>query len=137
MLVVFYFLLGIISVFFDFAFPNETLDLVIAYEETLETDWSDTKWFFMGGFALLAVIFSFYIFIGLLLFWDSARLIYLIGFFIFMPVYFFTGVIVSSATGQALFDISSVLSGVILALIYYSPVKSYFTEKTTNPMGDP
>jgi len=54
-----------------------------------------------------------------------------------MPVYFFTGVNVSSATGQALIDTTNVLSGVILALIYFSPVKLYFTEKTTNPMGAP
>lgn len=130
-LVVCEFLLVIMSGIIDSVFPNETIALLTEYVEALEADWSDTKTIFFGGYGLLALIWVLYTFIGLLWFWDSARLLYLLGFIVFMPIYFFAGINVSSAIGQALADTGNVLSGVILALIYFSPVKSYFVEKST------
>lgn len=45
--------------YLDLAFPNESVDLVIKYSETLKRDWSDTQMFFIEGFSLLAGIFVF------------------------------------------------------------------------------
>lgn len=130
-------LLVLISGIIDWVFPDETVALLTKYSDALESDWSNTQAILISGYLLVCVVYFLFSSLGLLLFWNSARLIYLLGFIIFMPVYFFTGVNVSSATGQALIDTTNVLSGVILALIYFSPVKLYFTEKTTNPMGAP
>jgi len=121
-------------VLFDLTFPNETLDLVTEFSEALQTDWSKSKMYLIGGFGLLGIFSICYSFIGLLLFWNSARLIYLLSFIIFIPVYPFLGISVSSATSLALCESASVLSGVILALIYFSPIKSDFTEKSLNSM---
>ena len=130
-------LLVLISGIIDWVFPDETVALLTKYSDALESDWSNTQAILISGYLLVCVVYFLFSSLGLLLFWNSARLIYLLGFIIFMPVYFFAGVNVSSATGQALIDTTNVLSGVILALIYFSPVKLYFTEKTTNPMGAP
>ena len=112
-------------------FPDETLELVTDFVETLEEDWSELKMFLIVGLGLLGLLLSCYSFIGLLLFWNSARLIYLLGFIFSIPVYPFLDISVSSGTNLALCDTATVLSGVILALIYFSPVKTYFIEKPT------
>ena len=129
-LVVAEFFLVMMSGIIDSIFPNEVVALLTEYADTLESDWSETQTILIGGYLLSCIVYYLYTFLGLFLFWNSTRLIYLLGFFVFIPVYFFIGVDVASATGRVLFGATDVLAGFILALIYFSPVKSYFMEKS-------
>jgi hypothetical protein len=64
--------------------------------------------------------------IGLFMLWPPARILYLIGVasgLILMPVF---GPYVESGWGTAFEDAASIISGVILALVYFSPLKRYF-----------
>jgi hypothetical protein len=64
--------------------------------------------------------------IGLFMLWPPARILYLIGIasgLVLMPVF---GPYVESGWGTAFEDAASVVSGVILALVYFSPFKRYF-----------
>ncbi len=131
LLVVVSFLMSIICGIWDMVVQNETVGRMSEYYTTLEAEWSDTKMILMTGYFLLALVWTFYTFLGLLLFWNSARHIYLLGFIVFLPMYWVAEVIVSSGVAQTLCDTAMVLSGFILALIYYSPVQSYFIKKST------
>ncbi len=105
------------------------------YSETLEPEWSDNMMILMGGYFLLGLVITFYTFLGLLLFWNYARHIYLLGFILSLPMYWVAEIIVSSGVAQALCDTVFVLSGFILALIYFSSVKTFFVEKATSEIS--
>jgi hypothetical protein len=64
--------------------------------------------------------------IGLFMLWPPARILYLIGIasgLILVPVF---GPYVESGWGTAFEDAASIVSGVILALVYFSPLKRFF-----------
>ena len=129
-LVVLSFVLGILGGFSHLIFANPVLDQIIEYSHSLMPQWSDTKIHILTAVGVLAGLYFIYIFIGLMLFWNSARLLYLVGFIAFIPLYLALGITVISPIEQILLDASNVLAGMILALIYFSPIKQRFTEKS-------
>ncbi len=122
---------GVLAVVSDLVISNPILYQVTVYAESLEAEWSDTKTYIGISIGVLLIIYLIYTFIGLLFFWNNARLFYLAGFIVSIPFYFyFLGIVVVSPIGGLLYDSSNILSGMILALIYFSPVKQYFTERS-------
>ena len=68
--------------------------------------------------------------IGLLVLWRPARLLYTLTFVLSWPLYVLAGASVTTGTAHMLYDMSSVLAGVILGLIYFSPLKVHFERGT-------
>ena len=135
-LVVLSFVLGLLGGFSHLIFNNPVLDQIIEYSNTLTPQWSDTKINILTGVGVVSALYFLYIFIGLMLFWNSARLLYLAGFIAFIPLYLALGITVISPIEQVLLDASNVLAGMILALIYFSPIKQRFTDKTNSEKKD-
>ncbi len=129
-LVIVSFFLSIFGGFADLIISDPIVNQITEFAESIEPEWSDAKLFTILGFVILWIIYIIYTFVGLLLFWNIARHIYLAGFIIIIPMYFIVGVTVTSGIEQALYDAGSVLSGVLLALIYFSPVKQFFVGKS-------
>ena len=121
-------LISLFSGFYDLLFTHSLVDSINHYIASVEPQHSDTEyWVFTlyGIFMLTAVLAGF---IGLLMFRPWAPAVYLVGYFLSFPAYYFNGLFVSSPTAQILYDFSMMLSGFILALIYFSSLKDKFAK---------
>ncbi len=81
----------------------------------------------MAGCLALLVLGQIGAYVGLLLFWRPARALYLalvVGEILFTS--FFSSFYVGPALSFGLAEASRVVAGVILALVYWSPVKALF-----------
>ncbi|MBE0378953.1 hypothetical protein PPRY_a1507 [Pseudoalteromonas prydzensis ACAM 620] len=79
----------------------------------------------IGILVAVAVVASY---AGLLFFKSWARHIYVASFVLALPTYFMGGLIVTSGLEDLLYDLSMLMSGAVVALIYFSPVKEYFVD---------
>jgi hypothetical protein len=64
--------------------------------------------------------------IGLFFFWRPSRILYLISSVLWLLLLPFFGPNVDAGWGKAFEDAGLVVSGVILALVYFSPLKSLY-----------
>lgn len=124
----------LISVFgsaYDHIWPDPMIDQAYEYIIELETDAEpeESAFIAVAAVGLVAGIAAIVSFVGLLLFKSWARHVYLAGFVAAFSLYPYIGLAVYSGVAQILYDLSMVLSGVILSLAYYSPVAEYFEEK--------
>lgn len=125
-LVVLSYLSPFLGVFYDYFFPNLLVDRVVDYVHGLEYGvlMSNPMVFLV----LSAITFVVYVtsFVGILPFKSWARHLCLIGFLPLLPVSTLMGITIYSGWEQFFYDISILLFGVLLALVYYSPVTQYF-----------
>lgn len=68
--------------------------------------------------------------VGLLVLWRPARLLYTLTYVLSWPLYLLAGASVMTGAAHMLYDMSSVLAGVIWGLIYFSPLKEHFERGT-------
>ena len=80
----------------------------------------------LGFIGLAAMLVSS---VGLMFFWNFSRHIYAASFALNLPLLPFMGTHIASGINQMLYDLGVVVASVILALIYYSPVREYFVSK--------
>lgn len=128
--VVVVFLLSILSGFADVIFQDSVIIKLNEYAETLEPEIQEDSLNLIIGALVFAVIYLLYSFIGLILFWNMARHVYLVGFVIILPMEIFMGPVIMSGLRTFVYDFAMVLCGFLLALIYSSPVNEYFTVKS-------
>ncbi len=64
--------------------------------------------------------------IGLFFFWRPSRILYLISIILGLLLTPFFGPYVDAGWGTAFEDAATIVSGVILALVYFSPLKSLY-----------
>jgi hypothetical protein len=64
--------------------------------------------------------------IGLFFFWRPSRILYLISSVLWLLLLPFFGPNVDAGWGKVFEDAGLVVSGVILALVYFSPLKSFY-----------
>jgi hypothetical protein len=64
--------------------------------------------------------------IGLFFFWRPSRILYLISIVLSLLLTPFSGPYVDAGWGTAFEDAAMIVSGVILALVYFSPLKSLY-----------
>jgi hypothetical protein len=64
--------------------------------------------------------------IGLFFFWRPSRVLYLISTVLWLLLSPFFGPHVDAGWGTAFEDAAMIVSGVILALVYFSPLKSFY-----------
>ena len=113
---------GIVTVFTESLLPAE----LQAYEQAVsEADVTTREWVLLGvGIVLL--VFLLVSSIGLFVFWRPARLLYfctVIGGLALTPFY---GPYVDAGWGTLFQEMAMIVSGVILALIYYSPLRDLY-----------
>jgi hypothetical protein len=136
-LVVFTLLLTILSIVYDFFCADPIAEKLFAYQDILEPDWSDTKLYLLAGTISLAVLTALVGFVGLLVFWNFARHLFLSACVLFLVITPFIGPYITSGANQALYNVVNVLSGLILGLVYFSPVKHYFVSETSPIDSEP
>ncbi len=128
-LVVTSFLLGVFSGIIEYVWPDPVVEM--AYEIIIEQEeeMGESKLILLGITVLVGVFLIIGSFVGLLLFKKWGKTMYALGFLLMIPIYSIMGVGVYSGLSQMVNDISMILSGIILALVYYSPVAKYFEAK--------
>ena len=118
--------LGLLSGIYDYLWPNPETEKVYNYIVEIEAEIEGARLVIVGVLGVIAIIMLVVSIIGLLLFKSWGRHVYVAGFIVAFSLYPFVGVAVSSGFAQVLYDISMVFSGVLLALMYYSPVAKYY-----------
>lgn len=121
--------IGLLSGVYDYIWPDPITDQVFDYVVEIEPEIEGTKLVAAGVLAVVSIIMVLVSLVGLLLFKSWARHVYAAGFVAAFALYPFMGIAVYSGFGQVLYDISMVLSGVLLALMYHSPVALYYEQK--------
>ncbi len=114
---------------YDYIWSDPITDQVFDYIIEIEPEIEGTELVVAGSLAVVAIIMALVSVIGLLLFKSWARHVYAAGFVAAFTLYPFMGITVYGGFSQVLYEISMVLSGVLLALMYYSPVARYYEQK--------
>jgi hypothetical protein len=121
---------AILALVVSFWFPSQNVDVVNDYIIELEMAspeqyFSDMLLLVIGVLVAVAVVASY---AGLLFFKSWARHLYVASFVLALPTYFMGGLFVTSGIEDLLYDLSMLISGAVVALIYFSPVKEYFVD---------
>ncbi|MGH1486647.1 MAG: hypothetical protein ACRBCI_10545 [Cellvibrionaceae bacterium] len=129
LLVVLSFLLPVIGGIYDYVWPNSLLDQASEYVLSIETETSDTEDLLTTIWLAVLVVISITSVIGLLLFKRWGRQLYIAAFLVAAPFPFFSGIVVYGAIGQISNDLSFLLSGMIISLMYFSPLSKEFKKR--------
>lgn len=70
-------------------------------------------------------------YLGMLWLQNWARYSFILSYLLMLPAYFFSGVYVSSGAGQFVYDLSSMFSGALVVVIFYTPVQYFFAPQTS------
>ncbi len=133
-LVVITFILSVLAGVYDFIWPSEIITQISDYAYEIEPEYSDFQIMIVSVIAVLLLVCAAVSFVGLLLFKNWGRHLYIAGFIIAFPLYPFMGVSVVSGANQLIYDLAMVLSGVLIAVCYYSPISKQFTNKEMDPI---
>ena len=115
---------------YEYIWPDPISEKAYEYILEIEPEQEGGSLIIGGVIFFIALILTVVSFVGLLLFKSWARHLYALGLIFSFSFYPFMGVSVLSGFSQVLYDCSMVLTGVILALIYYSPIASYYEHDT-------
>ncbi|MEZ5537059.1 MAG: hypothetical protein R3F02_15730 [Thiolinea sp.] len=115
----------------DNLWQNSVQKQVFEYAYNLESAVEVGESLVLVTLAFLAILFSITSIIGLMLFKNWARHLYLATLILSATSYPFQGVSIFSGLSQLFYDTSILLFGVILCLIYYSPVADYFQDENS------
>ncbi|AFU99935.1 hypothetical protein [Simiduia agarivorans] len=119
-------LVAVVAGVYDYVWPDPFADQALNYVAEIEPVLEGGALIVVTILGFIAGIMAIVSFIGLLLFKSWARHIYLAGFVVAFSLYPFFGVMVTSGISQIFYDLSMVLSGVVIALAYYSPVARHY-----------
>jgi hypothetical protein len=113
---------GVLTVFTTSLLPEE----LQAYEQAVaEAGYTTREWVLLGvGIVLLILVLISSI--GLFVFWRPARLFYLLTLIAGVALAPFYGPYVDAGWGTLFQEAAMIISGVILALIYYSPLRDLY-----------
>jgi hypothetical protein len=127
LLVIIYFILSILSGAYDELIVNTHIEFINNYLHE-----QDIIYYLDEYISIIFVVVTIGIlvnFVGLLLFKNWARLLYLILYIAAIPTYLFDDVTVFSSVALMIYDFGMILSGFILALLYFSNVGKFFNKK--------
>jgi hypothetical protein len=117
--------LAVMSATCDFIFPNEVVDKLFAYffelkPMDIEVDPIDI------GLLVLMLVLLLAALSGLLLFKNWGRIAFVLCGVVGFPIIMMSGPYITSGLSGVLYDLSNITSGVILAMMYLSPVSEEF-----------
>jgi len=118
-------LLSVGSGLYDLVFSSELIDALwaVAYESDLDSQSDGIVMNIIYATIFLLLILAM---VGLLLFKWWGRVAFLLCGIVGFPVIAMSGPQIYSGMSGVLYDLSNILSGVILVLIYYGPISIYF-----------
>ncbi len=117
---------GLVGAFFDVMFPSAIPEALSDAQEAHDAKLSMPTLIYLGLGALISVITSVTAFIGLYIFRPWAPRLAIIATALTMLIYPALGVSLFSGWAASLNEISSILWGVVLAMVYFSPLKERF-----------
>lgn len=132
-------ILAILAGIYDYFWIDPISEQVADYAYDIEPEIEGTQLIVIVVVGILAIVFAIISFIGLLLFKSWAKLLYLAGFVLIIPLDPFMDVTVYSGVSQIFYDLSMIASGAILALLYFSPVSEFYRKQslTSQARGTP
>lgn len=113
--------------------PEELKRYDLGAEDSADTEIRTGEWILVFGAVSIAALLVISM-IGLLFLWRPARLLYTLSYVAGIPILLFSGPSVSTAITETVTELSSFLSGVIWALLYFSPIKQYFETDPDAPV---
>ncbi|GAA3952720.1 hypothetical protein [Allohahella marinimesophila] len=127
-------LLGVAATVFTFYWQSPVVEKVQAFADSLEGLLSPDWYVALMGTAILLLIVYVVALIGLILFRNWARWLYVIDMVVAFPVIFYiVPVAVEGPLETMLLTMGEMLSGAIIALMFFSPVSKFFQrEASTN-----
>jgi hypothetical protein len=132
MLVIVDIVIALLGIFADYGLQGhlpEALQDYRAAEEEVDFASNPRMWVLIFG-GLCVLVLGIVSTIGLLVLWRPARLLYTLTYVLSWPLYLLAGASVMTGAAHMLYDMSSVLAGVIWGLIYFSPLKVHFDRQT-------
>jgi hypothetical protein len=118
--------IGIISIVVS-SFTESTLpEPLRAFSEAQTESEITTRGVAMIAAAIALIILLLVSSIGLFFFWRPARILYLLTLILGIAMTPFFGPYVDAGLGTAFEDIAVVISGVILGLVYFSPLRELY-----------
>ena len=118
----------ILTELYNYFWPNPVVESVSSLAKEMEQLLLDEH-IAISLIILLGVLSIFLVsYVGLYFFKSWAKKLYLLAFFIILPLYLFLGVHVASEVSQLGNDISMICYGASLALLFFSPVSEYYTK---------
>lgn len=121
-LVIASFVIAILSGAVEYVWPDPVAEIIYKVIIEQEEEKSELNAVILGV-GVASIIGSF---VGLLMLKSWGRFMYALVFLLMLPMYLLIGAGVYSGLSQLASDFSMVLSGVLLALVFYSPVANYF-----------
>ncbi len=119
-------LLSITGGVYDYMWPDTISEQIIEYAHEIEPEIRGMQLAVLAVVGVAALILTVVSLIGLLLFKSWARPMYIAGFVLLILLYPFMGVSVYSGVGLIFYDLSMIASGVVLAMLYFSPVSKFY-----------
>ncbi len=117
--------LAVMSATCDFIFPNEVVDKLFSYFFELKPMNIEVNPIDIGLLVLMLVLLLAAL-SGLLLFKNWGRIAFVLCGFVGFPIIMMSGPYITSGLSGVLYDLSNITSGVILAMMYLSPVSEEF-----------
>ena len=111
---------------YEIVCPGDVVENVNSYIIEIEPELSHLEnnvLMFSLSLATVMVIVSL---IGLFMFKSWARHLFVLSNIVIFPIYLIGGLYVYSGLAQAICDLSLIVEGFIIALVYFSPLKGYF-----------
>ena len=109
----------------DFIIPNETVEKLIMH--LLELEPTGYEFGVLDiGFIVIVLTLLLVAFVGLMLFKNWGRVAFILCGVVGLPYIVFGGPYVSSGLGSFLYDLSNIASGVVLAMMFLSPISDEF-----------
>jgi len=118
-------LLSVFSGVCDFIIPNEPLEKLILYSLELEPVGYEFGMLEIG-FIVIGLTLVLVAFVGLMLFKNWGRVAFILCGVVGLPYMIIGGPYISSGLGGSLYDLSNVASGVVLAMMFLSPISDKF-----------
>ena len=118
--------LNISAVAYEIFLPDPLVEKVYEYSYEIDSRFLLGDPEILLAYAGILLVVALVNVVGLLLFMNWARYLYLIGFALVFPLGPYTGLLVQNDISAMLNNIISIMSGFILALLFFSPVASYF-----------
>lgn len=118
--------ISILASAYDYIWPDILVEKTMAYVLEIEPEMSIEQLIIVAVLTVIAIIMALASFVGLMLFKSWSRYVYSIGFSVVFLLYPIIGISVYSGISQIFYDLSMVLSGIIIGLIYTSPLSEHF-----------
>ncbi|MEH6552386.1 MAG: hypothetical protein V7744_20620 [Pseudomonadales bacterium] len=123
-------LLSVFSVAFEYIWPNPIANQAYEYVLEQETEWTEREFSTLSLLAGVAIVSAIVSYVGLLLFKSWARHLFVFSLLLTLCLYPWVGVTVFDIYSLVLSELSTLLTGVILMLVYYSPVAAFYEHDT-------